>query len=550
MDQTLKRICGLLCSADKMKRCAAAITLAALAPKDAGVVKALGESLEDAGGELTAYLLAALDAIGSPAAVPYVMPLLDAEEVETKLRAVSIISRAGGSVVPRIKERLDVAPRRMKPVLVDLLARIHRRDSFQAVLQLLVDPDTELGREACEAVRRHIAGAGAKERTALHGYVKVFMASPPVGSRERALCSCLLLLGVIGRPEARGILLKHAVPKMPLAVRRSALAGLRDLELTRAGAAGVMKQVLPYLKESEDDIVRQALDVLERLQPSGDSATTWDKLLGNPHASVRAFAARKLADLDNAASNRRLIALLRDKEGELGEVAARALAGHKGAKGLLVEAFAKEQDVDVTWRLARVLGPHSERTDKRTVERFSALALRELMAGNLRHKPLLYFLRRVSPGAADEVLREAGLKHKRAKRWAEAVECLRRLVGTALFDDGTRYALSLCNLRVSPKELASQVRAEDHALRGFHGLIRNRGFGLLARLKKEKALDAADLYYVGFHFSEVPGVDEEFGQQVLQHVAKTWPRSKEGKAARSKLRLSAPTKKARSAKAK
>ena len=56
-------------------------------------------------------------------------------------------------------------------------------------------------------------------------------------------------------------------------------------------------------------------------------------------------------------------------------------------------------------------------------------------------------------------------------------------------------------------------------------------------MKKEKVLDAADLYYVGFHFSEGTGDERKFGQKLLEHVAKCWPKTKEGKAARSKLKL-------------
>ena len=141
------------------------------------------------------------------------------------------------------------------------------------------------------------------------------------------------------------------------------------------------------------------------------------------------------------------------------------------------------------------------------------------------------------PKAADGVVREAGLKHKRARRWAQAVECLRRLVNTESFDDETRYALSVCNLKSSAKEIAASARAEDYALRGFQPLARNKAFKLFEQLKKETALDAADLYYVGFHFSETTGEEKEFGEALLRHVVRRWPRSETGRAAKGKLKL-------------
>jgi len=54
-------------------------------------------------------------------------------------------------------------------------------------------------------------------------------------------------------------------------------------------------------------------------------------------------------------------------------------------------------------------------------------------------------------------------------------------------------------------------------------------------------LDAADLYYLGFHFAELPGAENaEFSQALLDHIAKRWPASKEGKAAKNKLKLASP----------
>ncbi|MEI6809937.1 MAG: hypothetical protein WCN95_14565, partial [bacterium] len=138
-----------------MRRCAAAITLAVLAPKDASVVRQLGESLKNANPMLASYILEALEIIGSPAAVPYVMPLLDSLDAGTKMRAVAIIAKAGDSVVPALKERLPKVPRAQKIILADLLSRIHSRDSFETLLNLLLDPDFEMVKETCEAIRRH-----------------------------------------------------------------------------------------------------------------------------------------------------------------------------------------------------------------------------------------------------------------------------------------------------------------------------------------------------------------------------------------------------------
>jgi ribosomal protein L35 len=183
------------------------------------------------------------------------------------------------------------------------------------------------------------------------------------------------------------------------------------------------------------------------------------------------------------------------------------------------------------------LKPHSESADKKTLKKFAALAGRDLASGNPRYEALFYFLRNIDPKVVDRVLRDVGLKFKKAKKWSKAVECLRQLARAESFDRELRYELSVCNLKQSQQDLAPHLRADDHALRGFQPLLTDKSSKLFDRLRKEKVLDGADLYYVGFHFSEGTGDERKFGQKLLEHVAKRWSKTKEGKAARSKLKL-------------
>src|SRR5437867_12125532 len=107
MDRIVRRVCDMLQSPDGMRRCAAAMVLAELAPKDAAVVRALGDALKDANQLLTRYILEAFEALGSRAVVPYVLPLLDSEGVETKLRAAGIIAQSGGAMVNELRRQFE-----------------------------------------------------------------------------------------------------------------------------------------------------------------------------------------------------------------------------------------------------------------------------------------------------------------------------------------------------------------------------------------------------------------------------------------------------------
>ena len=538
MDKTLQTICGMLQSPDGMRRCAAAMVIAELRPKQDAVVKALGTSLKDANQLLTRYVLEAFEALGTRAVVPYVLPLLDAPDVETKLRAAAIIARSGGDNVASLRNQFEKASPQQKRVLVDILARIHNREAMQLILDVLFDPDFELVKETCQAVRRHIGDAEPKDRLALHRQVAKLMTSARAKKNDRVLTSCLLLIGYIGAPDARKILLKYSTPKNLGYIRRNALLGLKGLQYTGVAVNQIARQMFKYLGEPDyPNVVQNALDIIEKLPLGKAYDGQWRKLLRSKHPSVRAFAARKLAVADNDAGNRLMLSLLAHPDLQVSEIAAGALARHKGATKLLLGALVRERKVDAAWRLAKILKPHSESVDKKSLKKFAALAARALETGDRRHEALLYLLRNSDPKLADDVYREVGLKHKAKKKWAKAVECLRQIARSDSFDNELRYELSLCNLKQSAKDLAPQLRAEDHALRGFQTVLQDKSFKLFERLKKERAAMAADLYYAGFHFSEGTGEELKFGRKLLEHVAKRWPKTKEGKAAKNKLKL-------------
>ncbi|MEI6970838.1 MAG: HEAT repeat domain-containing protein [bacterium] len=526
MNSTISRISDLLQSPDNMRRCAAAIALGALAPKNAVVVKMLGEALKNANPMLASYILETLEIIGSPASVPYVMPLLDSPDTGTKMRAVAIISKAGDSVVPALKDRLPKVPRAQKIILADLLARIHSRDAFQTLLDLLFDPDFELVKETCEAIRRHAGDLTPKERNLLHNLVMRFTNNSRVKSQERVLTSSLLLLGYVGSLNSRQILFKFASPKMSLYLRRHALIGLKHLNFSPSSTSGVIRHVAPFIVDADEGVVRHSLDILSRLPPSASMTVFWRKHIADKNSVISSFAARQLAASDNPTNNRELLELLRHENPDLREISAAALSAHKGATTLVLDSIMRESDSEVVWRLAKILKSHGVALDRKRLSRLKALVERELRAGTPRREPLLYFLRNSDPRAADTIIRTASDEHIRAKRWDKAAECLRKLISTDDFNDETRYRLSLCNLKLSAKDLSAGFRTEDQALRGFQVLLHGKVFPLLPRLKSEKVLTADDLHYVGFHFAQGTNDDKVFGDLLLQYAESMRPKAK------------------------
>ena len=67
--------------------------------------------------------------------------------------------------------------------------------------------------------------------------------------------------------------------------------------------------------------------------------------------------------------------------------------------------------------------------------------------------------------------------------------------------------------------------------------IESSGFATGPRLRKERLLDADELYATGFALADTNSAGRASAEDVLAHLAKKQPRTKIGKAARSKLEL-------------
>lgn len=550
MDARLKAICGLLTNPDPLRRTAAAIVLAELAPPDAAVARALGEALPDANQTLTTAILDAFDAIGSRTALPYLLPLLDVDDVAVKMRAIGVITKAGGAALPLIQPLLADASQSKTLMFVDMLARIPTGDAMRALLQLLPDADADLTAEIAEAVHRHARPMPPAARGAFHKRVAQFMTTAAVKNSERLQGACLRLLGALARPEARPILVRWACSATAPRLRIQALRGLQDAEWTPVTARPVFAKVRTMLSDPDADVAEHASRVLAAMPAATLTTAQWRAMLDSANASARSMALTRLAEDASSTGKRALLALLQHTDTHVQESAAGALARQPGAATALLDALLGETDPERAWRLAKILKPHAPTLKARDRQRLKTNTASAMNRAQATGDALLYLLRHADGPAADALHRDAAQAAMREKRWADAVVGFRRLMHSPGFDDDSRYALSICNLKLSLKELAPALRANDFALRGFHALLRNAGYKLPAKLLKDKALDAEDFYYVGFHFSEMTGSEREFGDQLLRHVLTRWPRTPAGKTARTKLGVTgkAPAAKAERAK--
>ncbi|MBU0754411.1 MAG: hypothetical protein KJ645_04685, partial [Planctomycetes bacterium] len=72
----------------------------------------------------------------------------------------------------------------------------------------------------------------------------------------------------------------------------------------------------------------------------------------------------------------------------------------------------------------------------------------------------------------------------------------------------------------------------------FQELLKDQGFPLLEKLKKDKILQREELYYLALHFIEKLQKEREFAAELLKILAKKYPRSKVGLSSKKLLQES------------
>ncbi len=539
MDKQLQTIVALLGSDVPHRRLAAVVVLGELAPPDADVVRSLGAALGHADETLTREIVTALGRTRHKTAFPYLLPLLLNAPPALRDAAAKALAQLKMDIEAELEKVWAKAATVQKLALMDVFARLHSDGATRFLLTGLFDPDFEMVKAICGAIRRHISDANEEERKDLFKQIASFLKTPRVKKDMRATTSCLILLGSLGNPAARPLLLEYIEPKQVPFVRRNALQSLANLSREGTGLDTMIKKVLPLLKEEDrENVVSPAIALLAPLEFPANTVGDLEKLAKSENAEVRRFAVRKLGHQSGKKIVGSMLDWLSDADQEIRDIAAKALCRIEDAAQPLLEKLGKITNADDAWNVVKLLKPHAERFAKNEKKKLAARCLELLEKNDPRVPAYTWLLRNVDAAGFNAEVAEAGEDLRKRKKFAAAVQALRQLANTELFTPTVRYQLSFSGLKTSTKDLSPGRRGEDPCLRGFAALLRDPSFKLLDCFAKDKKLlEPEDLFYIGFHFAESAlGHERQFSQQVFEFVIKTWPKSEQAKAAKNKLK--------------
>jgi HEAT repeat protein len=529
-----KKLAALLASDAAERQIAAAIVVGELGLRDPALVAGLIALVDGGLPPLQRHAAEALGRLGTPKALPHLLPLLAARDEGVRRAGAAAVGAFGDAALPALRARLATADGDERRAVEEALARLGGKAALGTLLSAIDSTNVDEARAATLAARQRIKDADARERRNYLSEAKHFLGLAKTKASTAATVAGLRVLGFLEDEAVVPLLLEHATgAKRPPEVREEALIALRFLgrvgeaaKKIDAKTAAAAAKVLGIAETAPLPTARAAMFTLACLPLPGALAPRLGKLAGHAEAERARLATERLAQLPGVDASKALGRLLLEtRERGLAEAAATALASRPDAGEVLARALMEADDADRAGMLARLLRPHLRKLDKKTTKALREAALARLTADKGAPWEALYGVaREADPDAAAEGLRAAAAKLRKTKA-PRALAALRVLGHSAAATPDDGYALATL-------ELASGRR--DEALTIF-GQLAERGFDLAAALRRDRSMDAETRYQIGFHFAERrhPAAEE-----ILTLVVETAGRTKVAQMAKAKLRSS------------
>ncbi len=539
LEKSVVKIIELLQDERPDRQIAAAVVLGELKVKDAAAIKALGQCLESVEPAVQHAALEALSMSKSARVAAMLVPLLDHPDAALRQGAETQLATQGkGAVTSLTRGLTDEAPPARRKAIISLLASHLSGKVTDRLLGML--GDNEVGDHLLWTLRDELERMPAADLAALRKRLlgllkdKAWMDDPMAAART------VRLLGYEPSAKLVRTLLPYTRDQHPLPVRIAALAALRR-PLGAARSTGEAFKALAAIAagEPEPALARAALDTLQGLEPGEGGRASLTALAESRHAEARAYALKALGKAGGGKVSRRLLDHLAGDDPAARRAAVEALAAMDGAAKALIKELDRCADANHLISICRALRPHLDGLTPAQQKAMCGCAVTLLEGQEVDAGPLERLAAGRLPDAFVEALSARIKTHLKARRRAEALVLLERLDRMGRLDDRGRFNALVAGVTSLPsvKSLARADRAADPVLRHLSALVAS-GFPAAARLIKDKAVSPEALFFIGFNYSESQDeLQQELGAELLEHLVEASPRSKLGRSARNKLRL-------------
>ena len=534
MDNTLKRVCKLADSKDLELRCAAVRVIGELGEGGAAIFEAIRGALRTANEPLRLHALAAAERIDLLALLSDVLALLG-DTGAVGRRAGEVVASLGVKALPALLPALEKADGSTRQAILGVLAGIPGARAEQALIRALAEADDAAAEGVARALSVRLGTLTGQARRDLGDAVADLLKTRKRLAGE-AVAAGLRVLGRVGDPKYRPLLLELSRPDQPPVTRREALLALSVMPAPPKGGDRLLQLFLKYLDEPDfGNVVQPALAAIQRIPTPPSLGNELERLLEQGSPAVRRVAAEKLGEVDRAARGKPLLRYFDDPDSGIQEAVSGALGKMTSAVPALLAALEKAEDAERAWRIVRILEKHGKLIQAGAARRLLQVGTARVEKDHPAARPTLYLLRKVSPRSFIQSLLQRARKLLGQKK-AHAADALLALLAREDLDSAqARYDYAVVKLAVSRLDVSLGYRESDPALRELTALLREGAGKLARRLVTERALLPSHLLYAGFHFAERSGDEKAYGADVLRSVVRRFPRAPEAQVAKNKL---------------
>lgn len=509
MNDTTNAIVELLRGGRPELQVAAAQILGELGPTDSAAVEALGDGL-DRSPVLGRFCLDALAKIATPQALKKLAEAVVEYEVLSD-HASQLLGEIGAPAHGVLESAYPQAIGEQRIRILRVMARELGPGSLSVFATALLTP--ELSEHAAEMLEgaseqfSHEVGQGLRDAV----IERLSDDVPPP-----AVARVLTVLASVDASGSKSLFLRYSAPKVAREVRAAAFRGLRGLKLT----ANQVKAMMSALEDKEQKDVHGAIrDVLLEIPelPAGLTPAL-KRIMASRQPEQRLFAARMLRMSGGAELAKMFLKLLTHDDERFRVAASEALGNNKQAVEPVLKLMQTTKNAELAKSCAGILSqlsPHmTPKLQKASIEKGI-----KLLGSNVSHGDMLLDLSLHAGGAKIvPFIVDKAVKMRRARKPAEALHVLARVVANGHGDDETHYQIALTKLLAAADEVEAQGGPGNSTMGFFAVLIRNN-FPLFDRLKRESAVKPEMLLRVATHFASAVGAERRFGTETLQHLA-------------------------------
>jgi HEAT repeat protein len=514
-------------------RAATALVLGELGVRDADVAKALGDALEDADALVRLEVVRTVGKLRIEAALPRLLSRIKegGEEADAAAHAAAHLGAKGTRALQELMPKVAPGLRRY---IAAALAGGGTASATAAAAAVLLDKDPGVVEAAVRSLAEQIPTLALPQR---HAWTDQLLEL--ANDRKTTLSSVnqaavVRLLAALDDPRAGAALWDKVAPPHPPEVRAAALQAVG--KWADSPTKDQLKRLFASAADKDFRIAAPALVILQRLPVNDRLASEWLALLRAPDVAVRRLALDKVGDRDTVETAAALVLQLRHADRGLREAALACLMRLKQGRKALAAALLEAESPDHAWPMARAQAPFAKDFPVAWREEVFEKICEYLEAADRRADPLLFLLRESGAPDLRERLEARALMHRKKKAYPTALTYLRLLGRDPACGFAVRLELAACGLKESGKDLAAEARGADPCLQQFVSLSQQDDGEFVRQTEPMKWLGPDDLYYLGFHLAEQEGRAKKTGAEILKLVFKRSPRTKVGKAAKSKLR--------------